>query len=127
MKKTNIVNKTINIISVSILFFFDKIYAVVVKVPDWNWDDDVAVLWPTTVQWSERDIFVLINKINEYLRFSIWAICMWLLVYAGIKLIFSWWDEEANKKTSNLLIWAVIWIVVSMLSYVIVKLIVNLF
>lgn len=97
-----------------------------VQVPNQNWDGDVNIDWPTTVQWEEKHIFVLIQRVNEYLRFSIAAICFGILVYAWVKLMSKNESEEESKKTWKLLSWALIWIVIAIVSYAVVRLIVNL-
>ncbi len=103
--------------------------AVKVQIPEWDRQSDVMVT-PQESQidssTGEKDIFELIQIINKYLWFSIGAIALvWLIIW-WFRLLTSEGDEEANKKTSKMLLWSAIWIGIAMLSYAIVRLIVNL-
>jgi len=100
---------------------------IVVQIPPNQWQENVIVTWPTQIQSDEWTIFELIQKINQYLRFFIWAICMWVLVFWWIRLMTAQWDQEKIKKTSKLLTWALVWIIIAILSYAVVRLIINLF
>lgn len=101
-------------------------FAIVVQVPLSQGQEDVIVTWETQVQWDESTIFDLIQKINSYLRFSIWVICMWVLIYWWIKLITGQGDPAKMKEANKLLMWALIGILVAIFSYAIVRIIVNL-
>lgn len=101
-------------------------YAIVVEVPPSQWQEDVIVTWPTQIQWDEATFFETIQIINKYLRFSIWAICMWVLVFWWIKLISAQWDPAKMKEANKLLMWALIGILIAIFSYAIVRIIVNL-
>lgn len=101
-------------------------YAIVVEVPSSQGQQDVIVTGPTTVQGSESTIFDIIQNINRYLRFSIWAICMWVLIFWWIKLITAQWDAAKMKEANKLLMWALIGILIAIFSYAIVRIIVNL-
>ena len=103
-------------------------FAIVVNVPE-NWaqpdiivpvnqiDDSVA---------SESSLFTTIQTVNSYLRFSMWVICMWVLIYWWIKLITAQWDSAKMKEANKLLMWALIGILIVIFSYALVKIIVNL-
>jgi len=54
-------------------------------------------------------------------------VAMVLLVVAGLKLITASGDKEQMTKANNMVIGSMIAIFVSILSYAIVKLVVNLF
>jgi len=129
MKKL-IIKKNLKKISVNIIIFSATLLtftqAVNVDVPDSNRDQDVNIAWPTTIQGEEKHIFILIQKINDYLWFSIAAICFGLLIYAWVKLMSASWNEEEMKKSNKLLTWAIIWLIVAIVSYAVVRLIVNL-
>ena len=101
-------------------------YAIVVEVPPSQWQEDVIVTWPTQIQWDEATFFETIQIINKYLRFSIWAICMWVLVFWWIKLMTAQWDPAKMKEANKLLMWALIGILIAIFSYAIVRIIVNL-
>jgi hypothetical protein len=101
-------------------------YAIVVEVPPSQWQEDVIVTWPTQIQWDESTFFETIQIINKYLRFSIGAICMWVLIFWWIKLMTAQWDAAKMKEANKLLMWALIWILIAIFSYAIVRIIVNL-
>lgn len=101
-------------------------FAIVVQVPLSQGQEDVIVTGLTQVEWDESNIFDLIQKINTYLRFSIWVICMWVLIYWWIKLITAQGDPAKMKEANKLLMWALIGILVAIFSYAIVRIIVNL-
>ncbi len=101
-------------------------FAIVVEVPSSQWQQDVIVTWPTQVQGNESTLFQTIQTINQYLWFSIWAICMWVLIYWWIKLITAQGDPAKMKEANKLLVWALVWILIAIFSYAIVRIIVNL-
>jgi hypothetical protein len=101
-------------------------FAIVVEVPSSQGQEDVIVTGPTQVQWDESTFFETIQIINQYLRFSLWSICMGVLIFWWIKLITAQWDPAKMKEANKLLIWALIWILIAIFSYAIVRIIVNL-
>ena len=101
-------------------------FAIVVEVPPSQGQEDVIVTWPTQIQWDESTFFETIQIINKYLRFSIWAICMGVLIFWWIKLITASWDPAKMKEANKLLMWALIWILIAIFSYTIIRIIVNL-
>lgn len=101
-------------------------FAIVVEVPSSQWQEDVIVTWPTQIQWDEGTFFETIQTINTYLRFSLWSICMGVLIFWWIKLITAQWDAAKMKEANKLLMWALIGILIAILSYAIVRIIVNL-
>ena len=101
-------------------------FAIVVEVPPSQGQEDVIVTWPTQIQWDESTFFETIQIINKYLRFSIWAICMGVLIFWWIKLITASWDPAIMKEANKLLMWALIWILIAIFSYTIIRIIVNL-
>lgn len=68
----------------------------------------------------------LLSIINEYLRYSVWIICLCLLVYAWILLIKADWDEGALKKANYIISYIVGWLVVVFFAGTIIKIITNL-
>lgn len=103
----------------------------------WNWEvtlygpdailqDDINIE-STQIQWNENTIFTYIQTINKYLWFWIAWIAMAVLVYAWIMMITASWDKSKFSKAWKLALSCVIAIAVAMLSYNLVRLIVNLF
>lgn len=101
-------------------------HALIVEVPSQQGQEDVAITGPTQIQSDEGSIFETIQLINKYLWFSIAVVCMWVLVFGGIKLMTAQGDEKKMEQANKILTWALIWIVISLLSYAIVRIITNL-
>jgi len=102
-------------------------FAIVVQVPNSQGQADVAVTGPTQIQGDESSFFQLIQTVNEYLWFFIGVVCMAVLVIGGFKLITASGDPEKMKQANKLLMWALIGILIAVLSYAIIRLVVNLF
>lgn len=116
------------IITLSILFFwYSSTFAIVLQVPPVQWQEDVVETWPSQVETDESTIFEIIQIVNKYLWFAIWAVAMVIFVVAWFKLISAWWDAAAVWKANKMLIWSMIALLVSILSYALVRIIVNLF
>jgi hypothetical protein len=79
------------------------------------------------IDWEEHIWQDTIKVINHYLWIFLWVIAMWVFMYGWISLMFSSWNAEQLKKATNMLIfwWIGIWI--SVLAYILIKIIVNLF
>jgi hypothetical protein len=65
--------------------------------------------------------------VNSYLWFSIAVVCMAVLIWWGIKLITAQWDDKKMAEANKLLLWALAWIMISLLSYALIRLVVGLF
>jgi len=109
-----------------VLSLLSNVSAISLQIPDEHAQPDIAVVWPTQIEANESDLFNIINLVNDYLWFSIWAICMWALVYGWILLITSQWSDDKMKKANKILVWALVGILISIFSYAIVRIVVNL-
>ena len=69
----------------------------------------------------------LSKTINTYLWIAVWFVSLIVVLYAWFLLVSSSWNPEDLKKANKMLIWWLVWIFVSLLSYLIIKLLVNLF
>lgn len=101
-------------------------HAIIVEVPPQQGQQDIAITWPTQIQADEGSFFDTIQLINKYLWFAISVVCMWVLVYGGFKLMTASGDDKKMSEANKLLTWALIGIVISLLSYAIVRIISNL-
>ncbi|MFA6256300.1 MAG: hypothetical protein WC606_03880 [Candidatus Absconditabacterales bacterium] len=101
-------------------------FAIVVEVPSSQGQEDVMITGPTQIQGDESTFFETIQTINTYLRFSIGAICMGVLIFGGIKLMTAGGDAAKMKEANKLLMGALIGILIAIFSYAIVRIIVNL-
>lgn len=72
-------------------------------------------------------ILGLISLINNYLWFAIWFFCFLFMIWNWYKLISANGDEKVMSSARKALLWSGIWIAVCLLSYIIVKIAVNLF
>ena len=107
---------------------FTMPHAIVLEIPDPEWNTDVSSLTPTTqINADESTLFTSIQMINKYLWMWLWLVCMVLLVYAGIWLITANGDEAKTKTATKILIGSLVGIFICIFSYAVVKLVVNLF
>jgi hypothetical protein len=95
-------------------------------VPTPSWQEDLNIGWSTSISTDRTELIDVINIVNKYLWFSLWLIAMAIFVYAGILLIV-WWKKDNFDKANKMLLGAWVAIVISMLSYTIVSLLINLF
>jgi hypothetical protein len=107
--------------------FFQQSFAITVELPRAQWNPDIAVIWPEQISGDETTFFNTIQLVNKYLWFWLGVVCMVVLVWGWIQLITSNGNDEKMKKTNKLLMWALIGILISILSYSVVRLVVNLF
>ena len=129
MKKIckNIILSSLLLLNIIPFFsFWLNNWEIVLYSPDATREEDINI-WSTQIQWNENTIFSIIQTINKYLRFFIIWVAMAVLVYAWILMITSSWDKSKFTKALKLALACIISIFVSMLSYNIVLLIINLF
>jgi len=96
------------------------------KVDTINTDTTYNTVVSTTVN-TDTTYMSLSEKVNKYLWFFMGTISFVVVIYAGILLITSNGTPEDLKKWNKMLVWGLVWIFVSLLSYVIVKLLIGLF
>lgn len=101
-------------------------YALKLTLPGDGAQPDLHVK-STSINGQESDIITIIKMVNEYLWFFVGLVGLLLLAYAGIKIITAQGDKKQVSDSYNLIIAAIVMIFVAILSYVIVKLLVNLF
>jgi len=116
------------IITLSILLINTlNVFGVTLQTPNPHWQSDINVSWFTQIESDETTIFDIIQIINDYLWFTIAWVAMVVLVYWWIKLITAGWKKETVSSANKMIFSAAIAIFVSILSYAIIKLVVNLF
>lgn len=103
------------------------VFSYTVQVPTPSGQDDIVVTWPTQLQSDESTIFDIIQIVNDYLWFAIAGVAMVVLIAAWIKLILAEGEKEKVSSANRMVISSIIAIFVAMLSYAIIKLVVNLF
>jgi hypothetical protein len=103
-----------------------SVFSLSIKIPTPSGQEDIIVA-ESTIESDESTLFDVIQIINDYLWFAIAGMAMVVLVYAWIKLILAQWDKEEVTKANKMVISSMIAIFAAMLSYAIIKLVVNLF
>ena len=103
-----------------------SVFSLSVQIPTPSWQEDIIIA-ESTVESDESTLFDVIQIINDYLWFSIAGLAMVVLVYAWVKLILAEWNKEDVSKANRMVVSAIIAIFAAMLSYAIIKLVVNLF
>lgn len=103
-----------------------SVFSLSVQIPTPSGQSDIIVA-ESTVESNESTLFDVIQIINDYLWFAIAGMAMVVLVYAGIKLIWAEGNKEDITSANKMMVSAIIAIIAAMLSYAIIKLVVNLF
>lgn len=97
-------------------------------LPPWQWQQDLQSATQTArVFWDQNDVISVVNLANRYLWFFLGVIAMFVLVYAWFKLVTARWDEKEMKKVTQTVLWLVIWVIIAIFSFLIVRLAANLF
>ncbi len=110
-----------------LMIFVNPSFALTVEVP---WD--APTLKDTNVpssliQGNSDSIITLVQQINDYLWFTIAAICLAVAIYAGIKLLLAQWEKAKMQKANETLVGALVGVFIAVFAYVLVRIIVNLF
>ena len=113
-------------VSAFILIFSNLSFSYKVSVWDINWD--IKTEWNSEISSDWNNYYTSISKtVNKYLWIFMWTVSLIVVIYAGFLLMSSNWASEDLKKANKMLTWWVVWIFVSLLSYIIVKLLIGLF
>lgn len=105
---------------------YNQAFSVSVNLPDWTRQEDVNIP-RTRIDNQDSKILNYIKFINNYLWFIIIWLAMFGLIYAWIVFITSSGDKTKVSWAKDIALVCIIAIVISMLSYFVVKLIINLF
>lgn len=114
------------IMLLSIVPLCNQTFAVSVNLPDWTRQDDVNIP-RTRIDNQDSKILNYIKFINNYLWFIIIWLAMFGLIYAWIIFITSTWDKTKVSWAKDIALVCIVAILIAMLSYFVVKLIINLF
>jgi uncharacterized membrane protein len=98
-----------------------------VEVPWSQWYVDINVAWSTRIGDNQREIVEYIQLVNQYLWFSLGAVCMAALIYGWFKAMSSQGDENKTKSAITIMINATIGVMIAISSYSLIRIIVNLF
>lgn len=83
------------------------------------WDDpSIAPTWSST-SWFKT---AFMSTLNYFLWF-LGLVTMVVIVYAGVKMVLSQWEEKEFKSAQQTIVYAVVGLVLVILSYSIVRLV----
>ena len=119
--------KLLSFLIIGIGSFISITNAIVLEVPNPEWNKDIAIVWATQISGDESSFFQSIQMVNKYLWMWLWLICMILLIVWGIWLITANGDESKMKNANKTLMGSLIGILISIFSYALVRIVVNLF
>lgn len=87
----------------------------------------ISVLRNRDIQAWENDIFSVFWLANSYLWFAFWVIAMFVIVYAGVKLVTARGKPDEMKKLWKTLMSIVVGLLIAVFSVLAINLLVNLF
>ena len=117
--------KIVLIITLIISGWFSLSYQV--DVPNPTNDIKSRIGWSIYDLTTNNYYQIFAKTINIYLWFIFGSVALAMVLYGWILLISSNWDPADLKKANKILIWWLVWIFVSLLAYLIIKLLINLF
>lgn len=83
-----------------------------------NWKNvEVKAWW-----WFQKQVMQWTKNISLYL----WVFAVWAIVFWGLMLVFSVWEEEKIKKWKNIVKWWIIWFIWIISASAIISLIVKI-
>lgn len=126
------------LISFSFLSFFSDVFALdiftntneIIYCKDgdecslWEWTEIVKT-WINDINKTDTTS-VYVQKIVIYLLTFISILAVIYIIYAGFKILISWWNEDDVKKSKTTIISVLIWIIIIWLAYSIVAWIIKL-
>ena len=96
----------------------------------WDWDCSLSS-WIAITKWWINDI-EKDQKASEYIQSMVWYVLKFISIVAVIYIIYAWfslltsaWDEEKQKKTKNIIVFVIIWIIVIWLASPILVWLIN--
>jgi len=110
-----------------ISIFSSFAFGVTIEIPPINWSDDIISPDWDTIIWETTSWMSLMKQANEYVWFALFLVAMIMLIVWWYWLITAEWDSAYLKKANKLVVYGLVWIVISVSSYFIVKLLVNMF
>ena len=120
------------ILIISILGFIGLIWDIAFSAPPsinciwlpWCWDTDIWNPLPPT-SWNTPNsritnwIAELISQMIQYVA----VIAVISLMFAWLMYLLSWWEEEKINKAKKMIIWSLVWVLLSISAWMIVNLI----
>lgn len=81
----------------------------------WNWDYKVESWMKDLVNWWIKNISLIL-----------WILAVWMLVYAGLLMQLSAWEDEKIKRWKDIVKWTLIWFLLLISASSIIYVVVNL-
>ncbi len=104
-------------------------YALDIWFPGQWWQKEVNIKYQHVAgnKVNESYLMKILNLVNEYLWFFVGFVCLLMLLYAGYNIITAQGDKKQISKSYDLIIATMVAIFIAVLSYAVVKVLVNLF
>jgi hypothetical protein len=115
------------IISALIGFVLIKISAVFVNSIYWEVKCESTMLGTKICTWANlwdpnlNEVAITIGKMIQYMTWFVWVITIILIIYSGIMLILSRWNEDYLKKFKSSLLYIFIWILIIVTSVILFR------
>lgn len=89
--------------------------------PSTNSSDNVGVY--RSGEWALDQV---LNYATVLIFMILWVVAVWVFIYLWFKLISSRWNEEEFKKALMWFVYAVVWLALIPMAYLLIKLITSL-
>jgi hypothetical protein len=112
-----------------IWFIVVKLSKEIVYATYWQIDCNERTIWwiiqvsgsncitDSNLSWVVAIIAKIINWINSF----VWIVIIIMILYAGVQVLLSNWDEEKLKNAKNTIIYVAIWVAILALNYFIMS------
>ncbi len=104
-----------------------SVSAITLTLPATDGNKDIILTWPTQVEGNSDLIYAYIQRANEYLWFTMIVLCFAVVVRIWFKLITNESGTDNAKevlKKGLIAMWA--WLLLIMLSYTVVRVVINI-
>ena len=106
---------------------WSSVSAIRLTLPSTDGNRDIILTWPTQVEWKWDLIIGYVQLVNKYLWFAMIVLLFVLLVRIWFKLMTNEaWTDNAKKVLKDGILSAWAGILIIMLSYTVVRLVINL-
>ncbi len=115
------------IVPILLYFLISSVQAITLTLPSADGNRDIVLTWPTQVE-SQSDLIIwYIQLLNQYLWFAMIVLLFVLLVWIGFKLMTNEaGSDDAKKVLKDGILSAWAGVIIIMLSYTVVRLVINL-
>ncbi len=86
-----------------------------------------SLVWDTTTwYWVESWLKKIVTDKISDISVILWLLAVAMIVYAGMLMQFSAWDDSKVKKAKDLIKWTLIWVIFLISAWWIVYIVINL-